>query len=80
MASSGWLAVALTPGRWHLLLVSLRRAPPMRGRHEATVFVDGRRVQTTPCAYPGSLQDKESREPQGSNPFDSTTFQIGALE
>ena len=68
----------------------------MRGRHEATVFVDGRRVQTMPCAYPANLQDKESKAvaaaaaisagtlggAKGSscaNPFDATTFHIGAL-
>ena len=63
--------VVLTPGRWHLLLVSLRRAPVMRGRHEAFLFLDGVRVQATPCAYPASLIDKAGDAPP--------TFNVGAL-
>ena len=44
----------------------------MRGRHEASVFIDGRKVQVTPCAYPASLQDKAAGAPV-------PTFHVGAI-
>ena len=64
--------ISLTPGRWHLLLVSLRRAAPMRGRHEAVVSLDGQRVQATPCPYPASLTEKAASASQ------PPSFHVGA--
>ena len=58
--------VTLVPGRWHMIMVSLRRAAPMRGRHEAIAFLDGRRIQTTPCPYPASLAEKGASAAAGS--------------
>ena len=70
------MGVELKPGKWHLLLVSMRKKPTMVGRHEAIVFVDGKRLQTAPCAYPGSLAaDKASDRATG---FATCYFYVGA--
>ena len=53
--------VKLQPGRWHLLLFAMRKAGPLKGRHDAIVLLDGKKVNTTPCAYPASLQEKQER-------------------
>ncbi|KAL3914414.1 MAG: hypothetical protein SGPRY_007633, partial [Prymnesium sp.] len=83
-----WIqGVDLRSREWHHLVLCFRKGQGMgslRSRHEAFGFLDGKRLQTTPCAFPSLLtQERAAESAHLSSPTPGRTpiyFVVGLTE
>ena len=56
------MPLELTVGTWHHVLLAFRKGSKLLGRHDLTLFLDGRKLQMLPCDYPAELSVTASSE------------------